>query len=326
MEYGIYRMAHMATAWNICRNETPMKQHYARPFHLLPLLLACTLSTQAQTLTQATSVPTIGRTETRTYYGAFGNISVATSGTGVVWDLTSATPFGVSNTVTYTAPGESPYAALHPTSNLALHSTDGVNDEWRHFRVTADTAELLSANVDVFDGGRTLCTFPFSMGSSFTDTYAISGGTQNTETDVYVASGQITAPWGTIPNVVMFSVNGGLSYYFYTADNVLDAVGTYTPGFGVDLWRVESNTAVEEESSLRIGLFPVPATDVVTMALPFTSDALLEVIDAACRVVRTWRNPANTRSIDMSGFAPGCYTLRAIGSDGRRASGRFIKQ
>lgn len=325
MEYGIYRMAHMATAWNICRNETPMKQHYARPFHLL-LAFGLGALLNAQTLTDASSVPSIGHSETRTYYTLFGSVTIATSGTGNVWDATAATPFGISSTVAYTAPGESPYAASHPTSNICMHRVDGTDEEWRHYRVTSDTAELLSANVDVFDGGRTMCVFPFSMGGSFTDTYSISGGSPTTETDEYVASGDIIAPWGTIPNVVMFSVNGGLSYYFYTADNVLDAVGTYTPGFGVDLWRVESNTAVEEESSLRIGLFPVPATDVVTMALPFMNDAHLEVIDAAGRVVRTWRNPANTRSIDMSGFAPGCYTLRALGSDGRRASGRFIKQ
>lgn len=302
-----------------------MLHHYTRS---LPVLLAFGLGTllHAQTLTDVTSAPVIGHSETRTYYALFSNVNIATSGTGNVWDATAATPFGLSSTVVYTAPGESPYAALHPTSTICMHRVDGTDEEWRHYRVTADSAVLLSANVDVFDGGRTLCVFPFSMGGSFSDTYSISGGSPTTETDEYVATGEIMAPWGTIPNVVMFSVNGGLSYYFYTADNVLDAVGTYTPGFGVDLWRVESNTAVEEEASLRIGLFPVPATDVVTIALPFTNDARLQVTDAAGRVVRTWRAAANTRSIDVSGFASGCYTLTAIGSDGRMASGRFIKQ
>lgn len=324
-EYGMYRMAGTADAWNICTNEPPMDQHYTRPFNFL-LAFALGPLLNAQTLTDATSVPVIGHAETRTYYALFGTVSIATSGTGNVWDATAATPFGLSSAVTYTVPGESPYAASHPTSNLCMHRVDGTDEEWRHYRVTSDTAELLSANVDVFDGGRTMCVFPFSMGGSFTDTYSISGGSPNTETDEYVASGEITAPWGTIPNVVMFSVNGGLSYYFYTADNVLDAVGTYTPGFGVDLWHVESNTEVAEEAPLRIGLFPVPAHDVVTMALPFTTDARMEVIDAAGRVVKTWRTAVNARSIDVSAFAPGCYTLSAVGSDGRRASGRFIKQ
>ncbi|MBK6629083.1 MAG: T9SS type A sorting domain-containing protein [Flavobacteriales bacterium] len=281
----------------------------------------------AQTLTEAGSVPVLGHTETRTFYADFSTGGLTTTGTGNIWDLSAATPFGASATVTYTAAGDSPYAASYPGTTLCMHrDAGGPNEEWRHFHVDASIAELLGANTDAFDGGRTLCTFPFSMGSTFTDTYSINGGSPYTETDTYVASGQLVTPWGTVPDVVMVSVNAGFSYYFYSADNVLDAIGTYTPGFGSDLWRVEENTGIDGKAPAAIGIWPVPAHGQVTLALPFSGTMRVEVLDASGRQVLTTTTTVTTGTLNLASFIPGSYMVRAVDMHGDRAIGRLLVQ
>jgi hypothetical protein len=288
-------------------------------------LVIATAPAGAQTLTEANSIPAVGLTESRTYYSDFSASGLATSGTGNTWDLSAATPFGTAASIEYTVPAASPYAASYPSTTICMHrDAGGPNEEWRHYHVDATIAELLGANTDVFDGGRTFCTFPFSMGSTFTDTYSINGGSPNTETDEYVASGQIIAPWGTVPNVVMVSVNGGFSYYFYSADNVLDAIGTYTPGFGADLWRVESSTGINERAELAIGAWPVPARDKVTIKVPFAGTVRFEILDATGRRVHAGTITNGLGDVDVSALVPGTYVTQAIDGAGSRAVGRLV--
>lgn len=287
----------------------------------LPLASFCS----AQTLTEASSIPAIGTVEQRTYYTDFTSTGLATSGTGNSWDLTGVTAFGLTSTTTYRSPGDSPYAATYPTTTICAEALNGPPPgEWRHYSVSPTIAELLGANSDEFIGGRTACEFPFNLGNSFTDTYTIAG---NTSTDVveYVASGEIQAPWGTIPNVVMFSVNGGV-FVFYSASNMLDAIGSYMPGFGSDLWQVEIMTGITTTPAASLGVWPVPSADMVHITLPFTGSHTVMVRDATGRVVHESRSTGVQVDIDLHSFAPGIHEVTAVDAQGRCAAGRLVVQ
>ncbi|HRH38000.1 MAG TPA: T9SS type A sorting domain-containing protein [Flavobacteriales bacterium] len=289
-------------------------------------IIAATIATAstAQTLTQANSIPAVGTSELRTYYSQFSAITLATSSSGNSWDATGVQPFGVVETVVYRAPGDSPFAATYPATTVCMQRNASTpSEEWRHYRADAAVAELLGTGTDTFDGGRTFCTYPFSLGSTFTDDYSINGGATNTETDEYVANGEIIAPWGTIPNVVMFSVNGGLSYYFYSATNVLDAIGSYTPGFGMDLWKVDVSTGVTESNAAVIGVRSLSNASFV-ISVPGTDRFTFSVIDASGRVVLNESSASATATIDMSAQATGAYTVVATPTSGQRSVARIV--
>lgn len=276
---------------------------------------------RGQTLTQDLSVPPVGTAQVRTYYANFSASGLATSGTGNTWDGTAATAFGVVNSVAYRAPGDSPFAAQFPSTTLCMLVNAGTADEeWRHYHVDATIAELLGTGTDVFDGGRTFCTFPFNLGDSFTDSYSINGGPPTGETDEYVASGSITAPWGTIPDVVMFSVNSGASYYFYTADNVLDAIGSYTPGFGLDLWQVELTVGVPERTTTRVAVWPSPAVDAITVSHGFDGLVNISILDATGRTVLARSTGDKQVRMDLQGLKAGAYVVSVSSARGERAT------
>lgn len=299
-----------------------MTNHYARPILLLPAL-AATAFLSAQTLTDLTSVPAVGTVENRSYHTDFTATGFATSGTGNVWLATGLIPSGITSTTTYRLPGDSPYASMYPGTTLcAERYSDSPTAEWRHYNITASTAELLGVNTDEFVGGRTYCEFPFDMGDSFTDSYTISGTTL-TDDIQYVASGSIQAPWGTVPDVVMFAVNGGFSYLFCVIGNVIDPIGSYVPGFGLDLWQVEIVTGVGGEPAQQLGIMPVPAHDRVHLALPF-SEGRVTIADATGRVVREGMVRGTRMEIDVRSIPQGIYTVTAIDVRGRRTTGRMV--
>lgn len=295
------------------------------PLHHLLLLASVAIvpSLAAQTLTEANSIPAIGTVENRTYYTDFSASGLATSGTGNTWNAMGVTAFGLTSTTTYRAPGDSPYAATYPSTTICAEALTGLPPaEWRHFHVTSSVAELLGASADEFIGGRTYCEYPFGIGDSFTDTYTV-GGNANTDVVEYVASGEIQAPWGTIQNVVMFQINGG-PYTFYGANNLLDAIGSYLPGFGLDLWQVEVVSAINEYAIGDIGICPVPASDIVRMTLPLGGASVITVQDAAGRTVELFTSLTDQVVIDLRSFEPGLYTVIALEAGGRRATGRFV--
>lgn len=285
------------------------------------LLLGTGLS--AQTLTDANSILSIGTVENRIRYNDPSASGWATSGSGNTWDAMGVTTTGAYDMVTYLAPGASPYASTYPTATLCAQ-VDGNSTptEWRHWNVIPALAELLGANTDEFIGGRTACEFPLDIGGSFTDSYTIAG-TSYTDVSAYVASGSIQAPWGTIPNVVMFQVNSG-PYILYNANNLLNSIGYYFPGFGMDLWEVTISNSVEETAARSIGIWPVPSSDVVNVALPFSGASAITIRDSAGRTVREVRSADPLLTLDVNELVPGVYTLTSLDRTGRFATGRLV--
>ena len=290
---------------------------------LLLATLASACPVFSQTLTDVSSIPAIGTVENRSYYQDGSANGLATSGAGNTWNAMGVTPFGIMRTVTYHTPGDSPYAANYPTTTICAEDDNGTPPaEWRHFHVSSSIAELLGASSDEFVGGRTYCEFPFSPGGSFTDSYTI-GSTPYTDEVVFVASGEIAAPWGTIPDVVMFQINGG-PYTFYQTGNLLDPIGSYMPGFGLDLWQVDISSGITEPVSVTIGIWPVPAGEHVSVASPFNGSQTVVVIDAEGRSVRSLVSAGRAFTMDIGDLVTGVYTVVATDAMGKRAVGRLL--
>lgn len=304
-------------------NFNPHNMKITRRCTTLQATAFLTTVTFGQTLDQAGCIPAVGTVEVRTYYTDPSASGLATSGTGNSWNLMGLTAFGISSTTTYTSSGASPYAATYPGTTICAQMVmTGSPDEWRHYNVTASIAELLGVNTDEFVGGRTQTIFPFSLGNTFTDSYTIAGSAYNDMVE-YVASGSIQAPWGTIPNVVMFQVNGG-PFVFYRSQNMLDAIGSYLPGFGVDLWQVEFPTRIGADIAKEPRIWPNPADAVLQLALTTGHDRTMVILDATGRIVERSLIPGARASLDVSALPEGAYTLVSVDQQGSSAASGFI--
>jgi hypothetical protein len=178
---------------------------------------------------------------------------------------------------------------------------------------------MIGVSAEAVVGGRTYCTYPFALGNTFTDSWTINGNNLS-DTYVYVASGSVQAPWGTIPDVVLFETSGGFSYYLYLASNVLDPIGTYTPGFGLDLWKVELATGIDEKTALRMGAWPNPTTDELVLSMPSQHGFTYALVDARGSVVHSGASMSDRTVVDLRSCAPGVYQVLAMDALGRRAT------
>jgi len=291
------------------------------PFALV--LALCTGTTVAQTLTDALSIHTVGYSETRTYYNASSAAGWALTGTGNTWNAASASPLPITATTTYRAPGDSPFASTYPSTTLCAERVQDGTTEWRHYVVDAAHAEMIGVSAEAVVGGRTYCNFPFEMGDSFTDSWTLNGN-DFSDTYVYVASGEVQAPWGIIPEVVMFETSGGFSYYLYLASDLLDPIGTYTPGFGLDLWKVDQTTGMADATALHVGLWPNPASDELVLSLPQQAGFTYSLMDARGQVVCSVSSTGDRTVLDLRSYAPGLYKALVTDARGLRASGTVL--
>lgn len=286
--------------------------------HATFLLALCTASAGAQTITAANSIPAVGYSETRTFYNSSNATGWNLTGTGNTWNAMDVVSFGVTSTVTYRAPGDSPFAASYPTTTLCAERLENMNTEWRHYVVDAAHAEMIGISAENFSGGRTYCTYPFSIGSTFTDSWSLNG-TDYTDTYTYVASGVVQAPWGTISDVVMFETSGGFSYYLYLANNLLDPIGDFTPGFGVNLWKVDIANGITETAALAAGLWPNPASEQVVLSLPSARGFSYALQNASGSTVLSGSCFGDRTVLDVRNCAPGVYSVVALDPRGRHA-------
>ncbi len=279
----------------------------------------------AQTMTEAGSVPAVGLIVNYNDYFLSNPGTMATSGTGNTWDLSTATTTGNYNYFIFHAPAASPYAATYPSTTLCAEvQSNGAPTEWRHWHVSSTLAELVGVNSEVFGGGRTLCEFPFDLGDSFTDSYVING-ISTTDDIQYVASGEIVAPWGTIPDVLMYAINGGVAYAFYTVDNALEQVGSYVPGFGFQVEEVSVYSGIPERGNSSLDLWPVPANDHLNFTVPFAGRCTIQVLDATGKVELRSSVGGVVAKLDVEMLAPGVHVVQLIGENGMVATGRFVK-
>ncbi len=277
----------------------------------------------AQTLDLVTSVPAPGTVEVRQPYSTSDPPVWNTTGTGNTWNANSAVAVGAATTITYrTVPG-APHAALHTASNVCASSVTGGVPTWYYWVVADDQAEWVGVDTDVIGGRRTQCTFPFTLGDSFADSYTVFGSTTDFTME-YVASGSVQGAWGTISDVVMFSYNDGASFELYRAGNILRRIGVYVPGVQLEMNAVEVYVGITEHTLLSLALGPVPCTEHVDVQLPFDGPVDLVLLDGAGRTIRHWSANSSATRLSVMGVAPGNYLLLARSDGLDRALGRLM--
>ena len=116
-----------------------------------------------------------------------------------------------------------------------------------------------------------------------------------------------------------FLVAGVYTYHCEQQDHDLTQFGTITV---IDPSGVQSYAAPD-----RIVLFPIPADDVLMVALNGCTGVVRgEVIDLSGHVVKSQHlMDARTNSFDLSGVAPGQYFLLVYGSTGKPLMRKFVK-
>jgi hypothetical protein len=183
----------------------------------------------AQITLNSTNWPAAGVVETN-YSVDVTSASEGSAGANQTWDFSSLPSTGTSSQLEYVAPSATPYFSSFPTANSAVYtpSISGSSIGYGYYNNTSSFNDLIGFVSD--DGAGTVVslnysdperalTYPFTYGTSFTDSYyavanyTISGtpvtdyrfGTNITSADAY---GTVMTPAGTYNNVLRIKTTG----------------------------------------------------------------------------------------------------------------------
>lgn len=263
-------------------------------------LLLSALGSQAQVIFDLPgSIPPFSSVERETWWQLDGAPALVISGQGVTWNLSGLTPAPFNAQATIADPATTPWGSSFPNSTHAAGNlVDGGG--WSYYTLANDSLFIDGGEFagDVFSCSepRLAAVFPFSYAQSLSasSTCQFPGGfppfTQDAGAEI-VATGTIIYPGGTINNVVMVRRWLGISpseYLWYTMDNALLDIGNYSPDAEQIVLHVPdavSAIGAADHADLLLA-FPVPATDVVVIALPRGTGATrYEVLDATGAVM-----------------------------------------
>lgn len=297
-----------------------------RPSYLLLLGGMQAVCLQAQPiLTEATSMPALQRMENHYINSVFPVSALSTSGTDNTWDASGAVWGGGFVYCQYDVPAASPHAALYPTMTLSAYAeSNGFPQTYRHYASSSTEVYLLGEGNTPYTLPQQLCEFPFALGDTFITSYQAPGFPVMTDTVEYVASGSITAPWGTMTDVVMFAIDQGTSYLLYKADNVLFPIGRYIPNVSFEVHEVDLFNGMDERMVGPLEVRPSLVSDQLVITLPASSTADVMILGADGRTVRTLRTVGGNTSIAVSDLAAGPYTVCATLNDGTRRTARIV--
>ncbi len=254
--------------------------------------------------------------------------SLATSGTGVVWDLSSLNSAVSERTYTDAIPSTTPSAADFPNATHAHAEIINGMSSWYYYRLVGDSLWLEGARFQ--DGSLFTCTepnlfmvFPTSIGdlAESNTTCSVGGGPLYTVNQGLqpVATGSIIYSGGTITDVVLsraYYYGSPAEYYFHRAGDVLQSIGRYDPGT-IELWVPGITTGVEEQSGDRLTAYPTLASEELFVELPNGVDqAQCTLLDAAGRTVNAQelRAVGGRLRVDLSKVTTGHYLLRVVGN------------
>lgn len=102
--------------------------------------------------------------------------------------------------------------------------------------------------------------------------------------------------------------------------------GSNCSGFGEIRVEIGEGTVNVEENELTFGVYPNPATDLLTIRNYEQGTVTVEVFNIAGRMVYTELMTGSTLRINVSQFAPGLYVARLYDQHGKTSSQRVIVQ
>lgn len=298
-----------------------------KKIYLSVFTVALALSSGAQTtLTQAFSEPVIGNVNSQQFYDSAG-VLPNTTGAGQMWNFSSLTANANSESTTYKAVASSgPNSAAYPAATMA--DFDGV-DFYNYYKSTTNQLEIIGFEdpnvLLVLSDPMIVGSFPFSMGSSFTDVavgtctaMALGGATgvaNGTTTVTGTGTGTLMIPGGaSFTNVLQtrshtqinISIGGGavtlnndgVEYTYYHSSQKFPIMSVaYTtvtgsfPSYSADV-KVNTNVITglnDLNFEATFSIFPNPAKSNFNVTLHNANNAIckMEIVNAIGALVRS---------------------------------------
>lgn len=321
---------------------------------------ALVATSPAQTLTDGSNSIQVGDVFT-VHVASY--VPPGNEGANVTWDFSSVEN-GTIITYSHVAPPTTGYGASFPASNVAQQLSSGeILFVETNASGMQQWGEVINSEVHAYTDAERIMSYPCSFGTSWADefagTYMMSGmqwdrtGSISATADGY---GSLVMPYGTLDNVLrvhaiqatddvfdagtqqtLFNV-----YYFYRVGvrypvvTVIDGIVTTDFGsFPVQSlsWIAEGTVGLADalQQSIGLELYPNPAQAQVNIV--FTADGgtatTLQVIDASGRTIH--QRGLGQRSagiqidqLDVSGFAPGVYSVCITDGKGGRGVQRLV--
>ncbi len=297
---------------------------------LLSMIAAATVSaTLAQpTLTAATNNPVAGDV----FYGYWvdtNGLVKGPSGAGVTWDFTTVVR-NDSDTTTFFNCAATPYCSSFPGSNIAYH-----NGRDYTYGVTSATGyTILGAYADgaakVFTNPMVYAKYPITMGTTFSDTGAVSIPVSGVtlymtthSTSVADAWGTLKLPTGTYTNALrIHTINirkdsAAIPGMPYVQESQTETYSWYAPGFHYSLMVLNYDTSGSGSLYLSDAqYFKKPATTSVGYVQPLVTTLSIFPNPAVDRATMRFNaSEAGNVSImvtDMSGREVYAYEIRKV--------------
>lgn len=274
-------------------------------------------------------------------------VHIITTGTDVVWDLSSVQlnePF--NHTIYFEPASATPYHSMYPLANVVQWETDQAgNSDFNYFNNSPFELRLLGG-VHVTEGSPEAVDFcpdpflimdyPMSIGSGVQHLYDCDESNGEIDNWMIMATGRVVFDGGSIDDLVLWrsvftAPNSITTSYFWTQmDNMLYPVVRYMPGTHLKIREPMSETAisVEETESFPalIPVYPNPAFEDLTFTLREAGNTRVIVRDAIGRIVKEESVPAAERTtINVADLSPGTYAIETIG-EATRGRATFVKQ
>ncbi|MDX9751485.1 MAG: T9SS type A sorting domain-containing protein [Flavobacteriales bacterium] len=293
----------------------------------LPILLAALAAgrAQAQPQLEHAHMQVIGLTFPIHLVAQPGTSDPSPDGADVTWDFSSLTLTMNVGSTTFMAPAGTPYAASHPTSNLAQAIVTPSGTTYNYFNLQPGQLDVLAEGVGgasptVYTDPKTPFQFPFAYPDWFIDYYAY-GGTNYSVSRAVMGYGTVILPTGTYTNVLkVASTSGTIDFVRTDPFGLLVHISSGGEGqvFG------DPVMGVGDAALPPLGAWPNPATDAVRIS-GLRGTGTWELLDPQGRAQLSGRHAPGTLSVDISALASGPYLL-VVGDDLGRRSVRVVRE
>ncbi|PLW98930.1 MAG: hypothetical protein C0594_17665 [Marinilabiliales bacterium] len=313
---------------------------------LLSMFIFYTVISIAQPSLSNNTSPSVGDSYTIVRMG-ITNFSIGSSGPDQTWDLSAVQDSGQANTGSVVSASSTPHAANYPTSTVAFQQGDGT---YGYYEANSNEYVFNGAynpyNEVIYTDPETYLQFPFTLGSSFTDSF--SGTVLNPSAQLYYRTGTLTAQadaYGTLimsdttyTNIVRVhvlknyqdSINmGGVDYFYIYEEELyqwyLDGIGVaiinyqiINSSFGGNTFPERKNlyyntpitTAIHQICVKSDAIYPNPARQ--NIFVNSDEKVNISIYNIIGKKVMTFFE-IHKQSMDISALDPGTYIVTIDG-------------
>ncbi|CAN5266025.1 hypothetical protein BH09BAC5_BH09BAC5_12860 [soil metagenome] len=301
---------------------------------IIILFTILSLKTFAQpVILDGSNIPVVGFSEA--LLNATPTSGIGNAGANQIWDFStlSFSPMGVLSVIT---PASSPIGNSFPSSNHAF----SLGSTYTFFNVSTNKMEIQAYFIssvgignDLTPNPETILKFPFNYLDTISDTWQSVSGPLNNVTLTYDGYGTLMTPTHTYTNIVRVKEDygaGNIDYRWYSLNPLMFLV-TYNHTAN-QLYYIDANiSGLNEESDSKITatLFPNPATDQITIAIPndeLTNDLNFMLINNLGQKVIQCPITESATSIAIENLSSGIYFYQIKNNQNNLKSGKIIIQ